>query len=1033
MRPLVTDANKDLNMVLQQDKGSYAGGSDQNDQAAYQSEDQLEQQLISILTSQGYQYVDGIKNEADMKLNLRTQMEYLNQNKLALRSDDGPKDAFTDLEWERFFNEIIANKAEGLLEKTRKLRESQVFKMDDGVQRNFRLISADPSENVFQVVNQIERDQGRNKNRYDVTLLVNGLPLVHTELKRRGVRLREAFNQVNRYRRDSFWSESGLFNYVQIFVISNGTMTRYYSNTVRELSRKNQDGRTATQKKTFAYQFASHWADKNNLAVTELPDFARTFLEYRQLTNILCRYCVLGTDDIMRVLRPYQVHAVEAIERRVLISADKPGSPQAGGYIWHTTGSGKTLTSFVAATLLSKQSEIDKVLFVVDRKDLDYQTMLEFNKFSEGSVDGTNNTKQLGKQLHSADDKIIVTTIQKLDRYTRKNMTSDLKQKRVVLIFDECHRSQFGVFHENITKFFSKYHMFGFTGTPIFAKNASRSSSAVVKASEGNQFGTTEAVFGDKLHYYTIVSAINDKNVLPFKVDYVNTVRSKEGVNDKDVTSINKAEALESQQRIQEIVTYIIEHHDSKTRQRRFNALLATSSVKVAQKYYREFERQQKALTEPESDDYNPDFKPLKIATIYSYSPNDDDGSSDGDINSIDDEALESTEGLSTAARDQLDLAISDYNQLFQTNYDAGNNFADYYKDLSKRMKSYKDDQGDDVSFAIDILIVVNMFLTGFDAPTLNTIYVDKNLQLHGLLQAFSRTNRILNDEKSHGEILCFRNLSEQVDQSISLFGDEGAAGVVLLKPYHEYLDQYRDLLEKLNDLGEMQDIVSEQDKKSFIQIWSNILKQHNILKTFDQYAIEPSRLSERQIQDNNSYYLELKDQFTNDITGESILDDVVFETELVKSVEVNIDYILDLIHRYHAANSQDTKIYEQIMGSLSASPTLRHKKELIEKFIAQLNQQQDVENQFADFISQEAARELEEIVTIHDLDMKKTRKLINSSFRDGQLPSGGTSLTDLNSGKAVAFGPQRNQWKQKLFQVLSMYFEKYVDLTEKV
>jgi type I restriction enzyme R subunit len=1029
----VTDANKDLNMVLQQDKGSYAGGSDQNDQAAYQSEDQLEQQLISILTSQGYQYVDGIKNEADMKLNLRTQMEYLNQNKLALRSDDGPKDAFTDLEWERFFNEIIANKAEGLLEKTRKLRESQVFKMDDGVQRNFRLISADPSENVFQVVNQIERDQGRNKNRYDVTLLVNGLPLVHTELKRRGVRLREAFNQVNRYRRDSFWSESGLFNYVQIFVISNGTMTRYYSNTVRELSRKNQDGRTATQKKTFAYQFASHWADKNNLAVTELPDFARTFLEYRQLTNILCRYCVLGTDDIMRVLRPYQVHAVEAIERRVLISADKPGSPQAGGYIWHTTGSGKTLTSFVAATLLSKQSEIDKVLFVVDRKDLDYQTMLEFNKFSEGSVDGTNNTKQLGKQLHSADDKIIVTTIQKLDRYTRKNMTSDLKQKRVVLIFDECHRSQFGVFHENITKFFSKYHMFGFTGTPIFAKNASRSSSAVVKASEGNQFGTTEAVFGDKLHYYTIVSAINDKNVLPFKVDYVNTVRSKEGVNDKDVTSINKAEALESQQRIQEIVTYIIEHHDSKTRQRRFNALLATSSVKVAQKYYREFERQQKALTEPESDDYNPDFKPLKIATIYSYSPNDDDGSSDGDINSIDDEALESTEGLSTAARDQLDLAISDYNQLFQTNYDAGNNFADYYKDLSKRMKSYKDDQGDDVSFAIDILIVVNMFLTGFDAPTLNTIYVDKNLQLHGLLQAFSRTNRILNDEKSHGEILCFRNLSEQVDQSISLFGDEGAAGVVLLKPYHEYLDQYRDLLEKLNDLGEMQDIVSEQDKKSFIQIWSNILKQHNILKTFDQYAIEPSRLSERQIQDNNSYYLELKDQFTNDITGESILDDVVFETELVKSVEVNIDYILDLIHRYHAANSQDTKIYEQIMGSLSASPTLRHKKELIEKFIAQLNQQQDVENQFADFISQEAARELEEIVTIHDLDMKKTRKLINSSFRDGQLPSGGTSLTDLNSGKAVAFGPQRNQWKQKLFQVLSMYFEKYVDLTEKV
>jgi type I restriction enzyme R subunit len=1012
-------------MILEEAETSYAGAKDLLGGSSYQSEEELEKGLLGILRSQAYQYLDSIKSEEDMQDNLRAQMEKLNRKKL-------PEGRFTDDEWQRFFHNVIANRSEGLLEKSRKLRTSHSFLLDSGKEVNLRLKSNDPSENTFQVVNQIERKAGKRDNRYDVTILVNGLPAVHIELKRRGVRLREAFNQVNRYRRDSFWSESGLFLYVQIFVISNGTLTRYYSNTVKELSRKNQEGHTVTQKKTFAYQFTSAWADRENQEINDLGLFARTFLEHRRLTTMLYKYSVIGTDDIMRTLRPYQVYAVEAIERQVILSEKDP----RGGYIWHTTGSGKTLTSFVAASHLSKRDDIDKVIFAVDRKDLDYQTMIEFNRFHPGSVDGTNSTKELERQLHSKDDKIVVTTIQKLDRYTRNNKKSPFKNSRVVLIFDECHRSQFGVFQENISRFFRNAHLFGFTGTPIFAENAKGGSKGLIAKGNVAQLATTEAVFGDLLHRYTIVEAIHNQNVLPFKVDYVNTIKKKGRKSKKEtseeVPGIDKQEVLHSPERIRETVSYILDNHDKKTRKRSFNAILATASVEVAQKYYQEFKKQQAERMNQESSHYDPDFKALRVATIYSYAPNDDDGSSDGDINSIDDEVLENTSGLSESARDRLDEAIDDYNEMFSTNFDAGSGFPNYYKDISKNMKSHKDSDDNNVSFAIDILIVVNMFLTGFDAPRLNTLYVDKNLRLHGLLQAFSRTNRILNSEKSHGEIVCFRNLRDRVDESISLFGDKEATGIVLLRPYKEYLKEYEKALQELERIGPTEELLSEKDKKEFIQIWSEVLRLENILQTFDQHTTSGVGLTAREMQDYTSYYLELKDLFTDDITGESILDDVVFETELVRSIEVNIDYILKLIEAYHTED-KNPRYHDLVIRGIESSPTLRNKKELLEDFISKINSPKDIEIQFKRFVSDEAEKELVDLGQRNDLDLEKTRQFLNRSLKDKAVLTDGTALVDLNSGASVGFGKKRNAWKEKIAKELIAYFDKYVDFVGEV
>ena len=689
---------------------------------SYQSEQALENEFIRMLTEQGYDYLEIHDSESLIK-NLRTQLEIINDYK------------FTDSEWDRFFNDSIANNNDGIVEKTRKIQEDniQVLKRDDGTSKNITLIDKKCiHNNRLQVINQYVENSGNYDNRYDVTILVNGLPLVHVELKRRGVALKEAFNQINRYQRDSFWAGSGLYEYIQIFVISNGTSTKYYSNTTRESHIKEQTSTRNKSKKTSnSFEFTSYWADSNNKVISDLVDFTRTFFAKHTILNILTKYCVFTSEDLLLVMRPYQIVATERILNRIQVATNykKMGTIEAGGYIWHTTGSGKTLTSFKTAQLASKLEYIDKVLFVVDRKDLDYQTMKEYDRFQKGAANGNRSTKVLQKQLEDTTSKIIVTTIQKLSEFVKRNKNHPVYQKHLVLIFDECHRSQFGDMHKMIVQNFKNYHLFGFTGTPIFAKNAGRTTNP--------DFCTTEQAFGEKLHTYTIVDAINDGNVLPFRIDYINTIKAKEGMTDKEVEAINTEEALSSPERVSNVVSYIIEHFDQKTKRNSFydlkgqrvngfNSMFAVASIPMAKKYYLEFKKQ---LEEKQKD--------LTIATIYSYAQNEED-TSDG---ILDDEGFE-TNLLDKSSREFLDFAINEYNKKFKTNFSSeGNGFQDYYKDLSDKVKHRE----------IDLLIVVNMFLTGFDATTLNTLWVDKNLKQHGLIQAYSRTNRILNSVKTYG------------------------------------------------------------------------------------------------------------------------------------------------------------------------------------------------------------------------------------------------------------------------------------------
>ena len=673
----------------------------------YQSEQALENEFIRMLTEQGYDYLEIHDSESLIK-NLRIQLEIVNDYK------------FTDSEWERFFNDSIANNNDGIVEKTRKIQEDniQVLKRDDGTSKNITLIDKKCiHNNRLQVINQYVENSGNYDNRYDVTILVNGLPLVHIELKRRGVALKEAFNQINRYQRDSFWAGSGLYEYIQIFVISNGTSTKYYSNTTRESHIKEQTSTRNKSKKTSnSFEFTSYWADSNNKVISDLVDFTRTFFAKHTILNILTKYCVFTSEQLLLVMRPYQIVATERILNRIQVATNykKMGTIEAGGYIWHTTGSGKTLTSFKTAQLASKLEYIDKVLFVVDRKDLDYQTMKEYDRFQKGAANGNRSTKVLQKQLEDTTSKIIVTTIQKLSEFVKRNKNHPVYQKHIVLIFDECHRSQFGDMHKMIVRNFKNYHLFGFTGTPIFAKNAERTTNP--------DFCTTEQAFGEKLHTYTIVDAINDGNVLPFRIDYINTIKAKEGMTDKEVEAINTEEALSSPERVSNVVSYIIEHFDQKTKRNSFydlkgqrvngfNSMFAVASIPMAKKYYLEFKKQ---LEEKQKD--------LTIATIYSYAQNEED-TSDG---ILDDEGFE-TDLLDKSSREFLDFAINEYNKKFKTNFSSeGNGFQDYYKDLSDKVKHRE----------IDLLIVVNMFLTGFDATTLNTLWVDKNLKQHGLIQA---------------------------------------------------------------------------------------------------------------------------------------------------------------------------------------------------------------------------------------------------------------------------------------------------------
>ena len=980
---------------------------------SYQSEQALENEFVRMLTEQGYDYLEIHDSEALIK-NLRTQLEIVNDYK------------FTDSEWDRFFNDSIANNNDGIVEKTRKIQEDniQVLKRDDGTSKNITLIDKKCiHNNRLQVINQYVENSGNYDNRYDVTILVNGLPLVHIELKRRGVALKEAFNQINRYQRDSFWAGSGLYEYIQIFVISNGTSTKYYSNTTRESHIKEQTSTRNKSKKTSnSFEFTSYWADSNNKVISDLVDFTRTFFAKHTILNILTKYCVFTSEELLLVMRPYQIVATERILNRIQVATNykKMGTIEAGGYIWHTTGSGKTLTSFKTAQLASKLEYIDKVLFVVDRKDLDYQTMKEYDRFQKGAANGNRSTKVLQKQLEDTTSKIIVTTIQKLSEFVKRNKNHPVYQKHLVLIFDECHRSQFGDMHKMIVQNFKNYHLFGFTGTPIFAKNAGKTTNP--------DFCTTEQAFGEKLHTYTIVDAINDGNVLPFRIDYINTIKAKEGMTDKEVEAINTEEALSSPERVSNVVSYIIEHFDQKTKRNSFydlkgqrvngfNSMFAVASIPMAKKYYLEFKKQ---LEEKQKD--------LTIATIYSYAQNEED-TSDG---ILDDEGFE-TDLLDKSSREFLDFAIDEYNKKFKTNFSSeGNGFQDYYKDLSDKVKHRE----------IDLLIVVNMFLTGFDATTLNTLWVDKNLKQHGLIQAYSRTNRILNSVKTYGNIVCFRNLQEATNDAIALFGDKNATGIVLLKSYEDYYYGYEDdngkkqigyeeriamLLQKY-PLGVQ--IVGEKAEKDFIVSIGNILRLRNILSSFDKFAGNEI-LSERDFQDYTGMYVDLYQKYKQKDDGEkeSIKDDIVFEMELVKQVEVNIDYILMLVAKYHQSNCEDKEILGTIDKAIKSSLALRSKKELIDGFISKINADTNVMDDWGKFVKEQKEIDLKKIINDENLNEEETRKFLDNAFRDGQVKTNGTDIEKILPPMRRFGGGNRAEKKENIIVKVKKFFEKYFGL----
>lgn len=980
---------------------------------SYQSEQALENEFIRMLTEQGYDYLEIHDSESLIK-NLRTQLEIVNDYK------------FTDSEWNRFFNDSIANNNDGIVEKTRKIQEDniQVLKRDDGTSKNITLIDKKCiHNNRLQVINQYVENSGNYDNRYDVTILVNGLPLVHIELKRRGVALKEAFNQINRYQRDSFWAGSGLYEYIQIFVISNGTSTKYYSNTTRESHIKEQTSTRNKSKKTSnSFEFTSYWADSNNKVISDLVDFTRTFFAKHTILNILTKYCVFTSEELLLVMRPYQIVATERILNRIQVATNykKMGTIEAGGYIWHTTGSGKTLTSFKTAQLASKLEYIDKVLFVVDRKDLDYQTMKEYDRFQKGAANGNRSTKVLQKQLEDTTSKIIVTTIQKLSEFVKRNKNHPVYQKHLVLIFDECHRSQFGDMHKMIVQNFKNYHLFGFTGTPIFAKNAGRTTNP--------DFCTTEQAFGEKLHTYTIVDAINDGNVLPFRIDYINTIKAKEGMTDKEVEAINTEEALSSPERVSNVVSYIIEHFNQKTKRNSFydlkgqrvngfNSMFAVASIPMAKKYYLEFKKQ---LEEKQED--------LTIATIYSYAQNEEDTSN----GILDDEGFE-TDLLDKSSREFLDFAIDEYNKKFKTNFSSeGNGFQDYYKDLSDRVKHRE----------IDLLIVVNMFLTGFDATTLNTLWVDKNLKQHGLIQAYSRTNRILNSVKTYGNIVCFRNLQEATNDAIALFGDKNATGIVLLKSYEDYYYGYKDdngkkqigyeeriamLLQKY-PLGVQ--IVGEKAEKDFIISIGNILRLRNILSSFDKFAGNEI-LSERDFQDYTGMYVDLYQKYKQKDDGEkeSIKDDIVFEMELVKQVEVNIDYILMLVAKYHQSNCEDKEILGTIDKAIKSSLALRSKKELIDGFISKINADTNVMDDWGKFVKEQKEIDLKKIINDENLNEEETRKFLDNAFRDGQVKTNGTDIEKILPPMRRFGGGNRAKKKENIIVKVKKFFEKYFGL----
>lgn len=1000
---------------------------------SYQSEADLEREFIKLLGELGYEYLP-VHTEAELIINLRKKLEELNDYQ------------FSESEWEQFFNNCIAGKNDGIVEKTRRIQEDyiQVLHRDNGATKNINLIDKkNIHNNKLQVINQYENNDGKYDNRYDVTILVNGLPLVHIELKRRGVPIREAFNQIDRYQRDSFWAASGLYEYVQIFVISNGTNTKYYSNSTRfnhikDAARGAKKGKTSN-----SFEFTSYWADAKNKVIPDLADFAKTFFAKYTLLNVLTRYCVFTSENMLLVMRPYQIAATERILNRIEIAHNykKYGTVEGGGYIWHTTGSGKTLTSFKTAQLATSLNYIDKVLFVVDRKDLDYQTMKEYDRFEKGAANSNTSTAILKRQLEDSNAKIIITTIQKLSTFIKKNAGHPVADKQIVIIFDECHRSQFGDMHLAITRFFKQYYLFGFTGTPIFAVNAGVSKNPALR--------TTEQAFGMQLHTYTIVDAINDKNVLPFRVDYIKTMDKEPDIDDKEVWDIDREKAYLAPERITKVVEYILDHFDQKTKRNErayqfrhlvnvsevaaaksgdveeirnkvhvkgFNSIFAVSSVEAAKLYYAEFKKQ---MTEhPE--------KAIKIATIFSFAAN--EGEVDG---MLDEENSDSTADLDASSRDFLEGAIREYNEYFGTNYDTSSQkFPNYYKDVSLRMKN-KD---------IDLLIVVNMFLTGFDATTLNTLWVDKNLKMHGLIQAYSRTNRILNSIKTFGNIVCFRNLQKRTDDAIALFGDREAGGIVLMRGFKDYYYGYKDdkgnyhqgyvdMIENLVSRFpvEQERIEGETKQKEFIVLFGAILRMRNLLTSFDDFA-EKELLTERDLQDYLGKYQDLRDEWKSrrrDGEKEDITDDVVFEIELIKQIEINIDYILMLVKKYHDSHCDDKEVLITIHKAIDASPELRSKKALIDNFIDGINDVSDVMVEWREYVAKEKVRQLNVIITEENLKPEETYKFIENSFRDGGIKTTGTDI-DKIMPPVSRFGGGREKKKQTIIEKLKAFFERF-------
>lgn len=966
----------------------------------YQSEHALEEALISTLVSQGYTRVS-ITDEAGLVANLRGHIERLNSV------------SFTDHEWDKLLVEFIAKPEDTVLDKTKRIQRDRAvytFEFDDGHFDNINLIDFDnPHNNRFEVLNQYRVDTAagaKRNNRYDVTILLNGLPITHIELKRRGVSITEAFNQIGRYTRDSFSTGHKLFDYVHVYVISNGTITKYYSNTTRDLQIKNAAGkRTATTKKSSSFEFTMWWSDAKNKQITDLVDFSRTFLAIRSLFNIIAKYCVLDTNDILMIMRPYQIAATERILNKVKTNINSPkvlGTRDSRGYVWHTTGSGKTLTSFKAAQLVTQFDEVVKVVFVVDRQDLDYQTMKEYDKFEKGAANGNNSTRVLRNQLVDDQVKIIVTTIQKLNHLAGQSESMDIFNEHVVFIFDECHRSQFGSMHKRISKRFKKTSMFGFTGTPIFHtpedEKKRRSDMPVVE--------TTEHVFGAMLHQYIITDAIRDKNVLPFNVQTYDTMNANVQDN-KEVSAIDRERAIMAPERISAIVTHILDNYAAHTsraskfnhtvqdydpiayKQGRdtaksvatvngFNAMMAVSSIPAAKAYYTEFSSQMEQL---------PENRRLKVATIFSATTG-ESAVSDPD-GFIIDEDIE-TDSLSGDDKEFLIRAVADYNAEMGTSFDISdqNGFQNYYRDLSQRMKNRE----------VDLLIVVNMFLTGFDAQTLNTLYVDKNLRQHGLIQAFSRTNRILNSRKSAGNIMCYRNLEQEIHDAVQRFGDSEAYNVVVLQSYEFYLEKYKQAVASMKQQfvpGEIP--AGEKAQREFVKQYTELLRLTNVLDLFEQFG-DDTTLSPRDMQDYQSVYLHLHEVLTQDDEDEpvDIAEDLEFDIQLANKFSVDVDYIIELVLEMKDSRGKITDDdHSRVRRELESSPRLRLKSELIEQFINQLQGDSTIED-FYVLATRRFVSEVDALITEYQLKKRETYQFVSRGLTTGKVSAAGMGAASI-------------------------------------